>query len=132
MQSGEHEAETKLQLGDLVRFCGWYERIKKRNRSKYWKRIEVFMNNRPEWRNGLFLGYRTIFDGKTRFDMGEYDDGHYYFDSTGHKRAGLICYSERRNPVYVPLDLIEGISRPFLKDLELVKPLKDYRNARNK
>lgn len=124
------EGEFRFQLGDLVRFSGWYERIKKRGEGKHWKRIESYMNKRPHWRKGLFLGYRTIFDGKTRFDIGEHDDGHYYFDVTGHKRAALVCFSERRNPLYVPLDLIEGISRPFFKDLELVQPLEDLINAR--
>jgi len=124
MSETDSEHAFRFQLGDLIKYWGWYHRARDGKR-RFWKRIEVYQRNKPNWSRGIFLGYRTLHDGERFLDP----EGGYGFLHKGHKRCALVCYSETRNPVYVPLDMIQCISRPFFEGLALVKPFKDYHDG---
>lgn len=53
---------------------------------------------------GIFLGYRTLYDGRVEW-IGE-EEGN-AFIPTNHYRVALVCRSERHNPVYVALEDVE-------------------------
>ncbi len=65
---------------------------------KFWDTVEIKVP-----RYGIFLGYRTLFDG---FIERDYDEGD-QFTISKHYRVALVCLSERENPVYVPLNSIK-------------------------
>lgn len=56
-----------------------------------------------EPREGLYIGYRTLADGVRDAE----DEVGYTFEPKRHFRAALVVFSDRTNPVLVPLDQIE-------------------------
>jgi hypothetical protein len=68
---------------------------------KVWKAV-------PSKRTGIFLGYRNIYEGRISLGFDLYDR---VFKRTKKIKAGLVCYSEYINPIYVPVDNIELIKK---------------------
>lgn len=65
-------------------------------------------NTQKEWRRGgidarpgVYIGWRTLFDGTTEFD----DDGAVFHPSR-HFPAALVVFDARCSPVLVPMDAI--------------------------
>jgi len=88
----------KLKLGCPVSVTRKLIRRSKtvdRRHHRHWKIVEL---NTPS--SGIFLGYRTIFNGYISYDM---EDGN-SFVQTEKIKVALVCLSERENPIYVPLD----------------------------
>ena len=50
----------------------------------------------PRTREGIYIGYRTKFNGRT-----EYDGGHRYFVQHEGVRVWMVVLNERENPVPV-------------------------------
>lgn len=63
--------------------------------SRVWELEDIV----PE-REGIFLGARTIFNGRVIRDR-EYGNE---FRPNSHIRVALACYSEKVNPIYVPIE----------------------------
>lgn len=115
-------------LGTRVRVSAWYKRRKGQGQRE-WERQEGFVfgplrhpskdapwaQERSDTREGLYIGWRTLSDGRFcsptvsySFDPTEYD-GPEYIPSRVFK-AALVVFSEREKPVLVPLDALEVVT----------------------
>lgn len=60
---------------------------------------------------GIFLGYRTLSNGS--FSRGGADYGgepaDYGYYAWGHFKVGLVAYSPKTNPVYVPIESLRQV-----------------------
>lgn len=54
-------------------------------------------------RSGLYIGYRTLYDGEVK--IGDYEMPEFHPES--HGQAALVVFSERERPVFVPFDALE-------------------------
>lgn len=93
-----------IKLGDKVnvtatlqrrsRYLGRYQGTEKRWETKVL----------PNPRSGIYIGYRTLQNGKTVFEGSE--EG-YHFEPSEHFRAVLVVFSERERPVLVPMEALD-------------------------
>ena len=90
-----------MQLGDRV-LCS----------AVLWRRTEVRsrQNDRKYWdtktiepREGVYIGMRTLANGERWWE----DEVGYVFEPKEHFRAALVVFSERENPVLIPLDALQ-------------------------
>ena len=97
-----------MKLGDGVIAKGTIRRTRDyvpRGRDKaYW--VPVIWKTPKK---GLFIGHRLLSNGE--IEHGSYDDGAIYHPKE-HFKVGLVVFDERKNPVYVPLDMLEEIKEP--------------------
>lgn len=96
----------KFSFGQLVIITGKYTRRTGTGSSAGWGyniKREYVAESLKTPVSVIFLGWRTISDGETHCD----DDGCIWRPKV-YKRAALVAYSARRNPIYVPEDMIEG------------------------
>jgi hypothetical protein len=84
----------KIEFGGRVSFTHRYTR-KFGAGKKYWQRSD-------NSGSGIFLGKRTLADGKCYHDEGY----GYIFEAESFFRAALVCPGPNTNPIYVPLDAI--------------------------
>lgn len=87
-------------MGQRVTVTKIYQRGLSKGGVRQWVEVE----QAPA--SGWIVGFRTIWDGYTDHDTGEYgerESGN-YFVPTGHKECVLVSFSPRQNPVNVPLD----------------------------
>lgn len=99
---------NSLKFGERVRACCYLKRVceyrqrrmysglEKKQPYKLWKEVPITD------REGLFLGFRTLSNG---FIFWESEVG-YIFESDKSFRVALVIFSERENPIYVPLQSI--------------------------
>jgi len=91
----------KLKMGCpvlVIQKLSRYQKSVDHKTYKYWKIITL-----PSVRSGIFLGYRTIFDGTISYD---YEEGHSFIQNK-KIRVALVCLSDRENPIYVPIESLE-------------------------
>lgn len=89
-----------MKFGDWITFDATLKRVRKRREDgvyKSWEQEESGVTP------GIFLGYRTLTNGY----RDSYADGGFRFIPKEHFRAALVAFSERYNPVLVPLDHID-------------------------
>lgn len=107
-----HQANL-LDFGCIVR-CS--KILKRRTTYKEFpSKIEGLRNTRRRWKywdevqgsvkEGIFLGYRTLHNGTSEWES----EVGYIFDSHESFKAALVCPSDKKNPVYVPLHAIEKL-----------------------
>lgn len=93
-----------MRLGDRVRASAILQR-----RSKYdgtgWGKDRFWKSKPMAPRNGVFIGWRTLSNGHTNYNIDEPAD----YTPKEYFRTALVVFSERENPVYVPLDALEAI-----------------------
>jgi hypothetical protein len=63
---------------------------------KYWERL-------PVKTEGLFIGFRTLYDGVNKWDS---DSGNTFYPKS-HFTAALVVPGPRRKPILVPMDAME-------------------------
>ena len=94
-----------LQLGQTVAFMTWLQRKKRilgpgefASKRNSWEHIFL-----KEKQSGIFLGLRTLSEGRVHYSQGS----GYEYTPERHWRVALVVYDARINPVYVPLDMME-------------------------
>jgi hypothetical protein len=80
-----------------------------RRHLKYWARL-------PVKTEGLFIGFRTLYDGVNKWDE---DCGNTFYPKS-HFTAALVVPGPRRKPILVPMDAVKIKSTEF----EVVEPCK--------
>jgi hypothetical protein len=73
-----------------------YSGREREQRYKLWKETPI------SERSGILIGFRTLING---FTFWENDVG-YIFDGNERFKAALVVFSEKENPVFVPLSSI--------------------------
>ena len=90
--------QDRPAFGSEVTAYAIYERkaqyVNGANTKKYWKARVI------EKRKGLYIGYRTLYDGVREWIGSE--EG-VWFIPDRHFEAALVVFSPRERPVYVPL-----------------------------
>ena len=101
------DADKKIPYGARVSFTSYYARTtgyEAEEIKKFWDVIAT-----PGSRIGLFLGYRTIVDGRVYW-LGP-DGGGWCFMPEQYKRVAYVSPGTQQNPIYVPLDSIELLAK---------------------
>jgi hypothetical protein len=96
--------KNQPKFGDVVSIKEKYKRV--------WGKMPSTYGGKPhdastkEWRRTpfvhdgcLFLGYRTLSNGWTKYEVG--------YVAIESFKAALVCHSPNKNPVYVPIDAME-------------------------
>ncbi len=83
----------KLKHGDKIDIKKQYVSYKYQG-NKTWKQRDI-----KEEKNCLFLGYRTVKEGKIEYDP---EEG-YYFYPNNHITVMLVSVNSKLNPIYVPI-----------------------------
>jgi len=95
-----------MKLGDVVMCQGTIRRTSDyipHGRDKaYW--VPVIWKD-P--RKGVFIGYRNLSNGE--IEAASYDEGPVYYPKE-HFKVGLVVFSERTNPIYVPMNMLHDIN----------------------
>lgn len=96
---------TRPALGERVLFSDILYRSRKHAGSKIWERFYAKLPIRkgPQCRAGVYMGYRTLQDGQTEYDLGEA-----IWCPSAYKEAWLIVVNPRQNPYKV---LPEDVTR---------------------
>ncbi len=93
-----------MKFGDWITFDVTLKRAQENKGDgvyKFWQKIEGGVTP------GIFLGYRTLANGYRNY----YSEGGFSFTPKAYLRAALVAFSERHNPVLVPLEHID--EKPF-------------------
>jgi hypothetical protein len=86
----------KLKHGERINIKKVYRAYNKGD-EKIWKQIDSSHDN------CIFLGYRTIKNGKTHYD----DECGNYFVPSEHLSVMLISINTKENPIYSPIPIKE-------------------------
>jgi hypothetical protein len=92
------KANTRLALGTPVQFRIVFQPETKWIRGGWYKSWRGYLSSEQP-RRGIFLGWRTVYDGNIWYGNDETDPTS--FTPSGSHRVMLIAYNVRRNPVYV-------------------------------
>jgi hypothetical protein len=104
------QAGSRISLGQRVRVRAFAKKYRlhphqKRERgepNRLWKRREF-----PSPVEGIYIGYRTTYNGVRAWESYGDDSGFFYFMPTSHQEMWLVVISDRQNPVYVFPDDVE-------------------------
>ena len=97
--AGNWSRVLPFEFGSKVKVTAVYRRAgttRERKNRKYWRVNPIAP------REGLYIGYRTLYNGYV-----EYDDYGGTFHPQEHYKAALVVFNEREKPVLVPLAHIE-------------------------
>ena len=83
---------------DKVKITEKYDRHWKTGNVKYWRKL-------PFVSEGVIIGFRTLTNG-INFN-GDY--GETYYEAKEHFKVAVVVFNQFKNPVYVPLESIEGL-----------------------
>ena len=86
-----------IQFGEFITVDRKYVRVL-RGDNKKWEEVKLVVQLR-----GIFLGHRTLFNGRLEYDYSDYGTTNAYFVQESSVKAILFCPGPRRNPFYVPL-----------------------------
>lgn len=96
-------AEVDLNLIDSLSLGDWVVAAKIYKRKEIWtgkyERQSKVWVQAPAWGIGLYLGPRTITDGRTHV----WGEGENEWKPYSYLRAALVCFDAHKNPLYVPL-----------------------------
>ncbi len=96
-----HSDECGIEFGSKVRITARYHRETTRTPGGY-KQKEYIA--KPTDAVGVYLGRRTITNGKTECD----EDGIYWSPDKWFQ-VGLVCLKQNDNPIYVPLGAVKEL-----------------------
>lgn len=103
----QHETARPLTFGCRVRVGSTYKRRQRHTTDRGWVWLKWWEAQKLEQpREGLYIGYRTLADGKSEYIGSEEGTA---FTADRHFRAALVVFGERNSPVLVPLEAIEAI-----------------------
>jgi hypothetical protein len=95
---------SDLKFGDRVVVANlMMRRFSDDGHTKAWEPWPAYIKPKAP-REGIFLGYRTLQNGIVHYGYG--GDDPTTWEQTSTVRVALVCFSERENPLYAPLDAI--------------------------